>query len=227
MKYKFLLFDIDDTLLDFKGCELPALEDAMKKNGMTLTAEAYEIYKLINKELWQNFELGIYSKNEILTLRFDLLFVQLGVFGDAAQMSHDFLVAMGSYIKYEPEAKELLDHLKGKATMAIITNGAKLSQEGKLKHTGLGEYFQYIYISDDVGSHKPEETYFDIVAKGIDGFDKNEALIVGDGLKSDILGGINYGIDTCWYNKWKGPVTEGIEATYEITNLLALLKILQ
>lgn len=226
MKYDILLFDVDDTLLDFRKCEYPALEAAMAKNGLTLTKEAYEIYKLINKELWQNFEEGIYSKSEILTLRFDLLFVQTGVFSDAAQVSHDFLVAMGEHIEYEPGAKALMEAIKGKATMGIITNGAKLAQAGKLKNTGLEAYFDYTFISDDTGFHKPQKEYFDIVANEIKGFDVSKALVIGDGLGSDILGGNNYGIDTCWYNKYKVEGPNHIQATYTITALEDLITLL-
>ncbi len=179
----------------------------MSKNGIELTDEGFEIYKLINHELWASFEEGVYSKNEILSLRFDLLFVQMGVFGDAAQVSHDYLVAMGEHIDYEPGAKALMEQLKGKATMVIITNGAKLAQEGKLTNTGLADYFEYSFISDDTGYHKPQKEYFDIVAGGVPGFDIDKALVIGDGLGSDILGGKNYGIDTCWYNKHKKNCT--------------------
>lgn len=225
-KYEILMFDVDDTLLDFAGCEYPALKDALGKNGIDLNEEGYEIYKLINSELWQNFEAGIYSKKEILTLRFDLLFVQIGAFGDAAQVSHDFLLAMGRHIQYEPEAKALMDALKGYGTMVIITNGARLAQRGKLESTGLGEYFDYTFISDDTGFHKPQKEYFDLVAAKVEGFDKDTALIIGDSVHSDIAGGNNYGIDTCWYNKFGYLLPDEIEPTYEITRMSEVRSIL-
>lgn len=226
MKYEFLLFDVDDTLLNFEACEFPAFKQALNGNGITVNEEHFEIYKLINHELWQHFESGVYSKKEILTLRFDLLFVQLGVFGDAGQVSHDFLVAMGDHIDYEPGAKRLMDDLKGKATMAIITNGAELAQKGKLKQTGLGDYFDHVFVSDAAGFHKPQMEFFDMVANEIPNFEKSKAVIIGDGIASDILGGMNYGMDTIWYNKWKKSLPEDIKATYIIEDLKALYDIL-
>lgn len=226
MKYDFLLFDVDDTLLDFVGCEYPAFKQALSNNGIEVSEEDFEVYKLINHELWQHFESGVYSKKEILTLRFDLLFVQIGVFGDAAQVSHDYLVAMGEHIEYEPGAKELLDSIKGEATMVIITNGAELAQRGKIKHTGLDAYFDYIFVSDEAGFHKPQQQFFDMVSAKVDGFDKNKALIIGDGLQSDILGGMNYGIDTVWYNKWKKSMPEEIKPTHIIEDMTKLQEIL-
>lgn len=229
MKYDILMFDVDDTLLDFAGCEYPALADALEKNGIIITAQEYEAYKLINTELWKNYENGVYTKEEILTLRFDLFFVQLGVFGDAAQVSHDYLLAVGRHIKYEPKAETLLKAIKSleeTVTMVIITNGARIAQEGKLAGTGLGDYFEYIFISDDTGFHKPQIEYFDIVANGVKGFDKKRALIIGDSLRSDIQGGINYDIDTCWYNKLQAVTPKETQPTYEITNLMDVLKLL-
>lgn len=226
MKYSILLFDIDDTLLDFSGCQYKSLEQALASNGLTLNLEMFETFKLINRELWQNFEEGIYTKNEILTLRFDLLFVQNGTFGDAAQISHDYLIAMGDHIQYEEGARQLLNDIKGKAIMVAVTNGAKLAQDGKLTKTGLDTYFDYTFISDDTGYHKPQKEYFDIVANEVDGFDLKKVLLIGDGIGSDILGGNNYGIDTCWYNKFGQMAPDHIKPTYEVNKLKEILEIL-
>lgn len=226
MRYHTLLFDLDDTLIDFHGSERSVLEKAFSLNHLPFGDETFEIYRLINRELWQNFEKGLYTKNEILTLRFDLLFVQIGLYGDAAQLNHDFLVSMGDFIIHEDQALEILGALKGKVRMAMITNGAKLAQDIKLEKSGLAPYFEAIYISDEVGFHKPDPAFFNHVLEDMNLLDKKEGiLVVGDGLGSDIIGGNLAGLDTCWYNRRGLTNLSKAEPTYEIKHLNELLKI--
>ncbi|MDF1617892.1 YjjG family noncanonical pyrimidine nucleotidase [Petrocella sp. FN5] len=227
MKYDWILMDIDDTLIDFEGSEHAALMQAMKSNNIHFTEQYFEVYKLINRELWQLFEKGIYKKNEILTLRFDLLFAQLGLHGDAAQVNHDYLVAMGDHVTLEPGAEALLKKLQGSVRLAIVTNGTKLAQDIKLERCGLKKYFEAIFISDVVGAHKPNEAFFEAVEKQVGPFDKDRTIILGDGLYSDILGGLRYGIWTCWYNKNNIEKPSDIQPDYIIHNLHEFLTIVK
>lgn len=227
MKYDLILMDIDDTLIDFEGSEHAALMQAMKNNNIHFTEHHFEVYKLINRELWQLFEKGIYKKNEILILRFDLLFAQLGIFGDAAQVNHDYLVAMGDHVTLEPGAEALLNYLHGRVRLAIVTNGTKLAQDIKLVRSGLTKYFEAIFISDVVGAHKPNETFFKAVEDQIGPFDKKRTIILGDGLYSDILGGVRYGLSTCWYNKNSIDLPGDIQPDYTIYNLHEFLSIVE
>ena len=226
MKYQWLLFDLDDTLLDFKGNEKKMLEAALKMNGITLTDDAYEVYKMVNHELWQKMEKGVYKKDEILTLRFEILFFQMHLMGDAAQVNHDYLVSMGDYITFEPHAISLLDSLKGKVKMAIITNGAKLAQESKMRNAKLAEYFEGVFISDVIGHNKPEERFFEHVLNELGIADLSSALIIGDGLTSDILGGNMAGLDTCWYNPNGNNNETQARPSYEIRNLKEIKEII-
>ena len=227
MKYDLILMDIDDTLIDFEGSEQAALMQAMRRNEVDFTEEHFEVYKLINRELWQLFEKGVYKKNEILILRFDLLFARLGICGDATQINHDYLVAMGDHVTLEPGAEALLNHLQGQVRLAIVTNGTKLAQDIKLVRSGLTKYFEAIFISDVVGAHKPNEAFFKAVEDQIGPFDKSRTVILGDGLYSDILGGMRYGIRTCWYNKNKIEKPSDIQPDYTIYNLHEFLTILE
>ncbi len=227
MKYDLILMDIDDTLINFEGSEHAALMQAMKSNNIHFTEQYFEVYKLINRELWQLFEKGVYKKNEILILRFDLLFAKLGIIGDAAQVNHDYLIAMGDHVTLEPGAEALLDQLQGRVRLAIVTNGTKLAQDIKLVRSGLTKYFEAIFISDVVGAHKPNEAFFRAVEDQIGPFDKQRTMILGDGLYSDILGGLRYGIATCWYNKNSIDIPDDIEPDYTIYNLHEFLAIIE
>ncbi len=226
MAYTTILFDIDDTLIDFKGTEYAALKQALEINGLILTEESFEVYKLINHELWQNYEKGAYKKSEILSLRFDLFFVQTRQFGDAAQVSHDFLVAMGDHVKVYDETIPLLSKLKDNYRLAIVTNGAKLAQDLKIAKSGLGTYFEAIFISDVTGYQKPDKRFFEVVDQSMGGLDKKKTLIVGDSLTSDMKGGNNFGIDTCWFNPSGLANDQNVSLTYEIKSLNSLLDIL-
>lgn len=223
MKYTTVLFDLDDTLIDFSGREYMALGLAMEKNGFELTEALFDLYTMINRELWHNFEKGYFTKKELLSLRFDLLFAQTGMYGDAAQLNHDYLVAMGEVAQAFEATMPLLDALKSLGVkVALVSNGAEMAQKIKLKTTGLDNYFDDIYISDITGYQKPDPKFFDFVKEAMGGFDLSSTLIVGDGLNADIKGGSQYGIATCWFNP------EGLEnqteerPDFEIKDLMAI-----
>lgn len=227
MRYNLILMDLDDTLINFKKNEKESFKDTMVMNGVTFTEELFEVYKLINMELWQFLEKGMYTKNEILTLRFDILFAQFELKSDAAQVNHDYLVAMGDHIYFEEGVIDMLQALKGNVTLAIATNGAKLAQDLKLKNSGLGDYFDWVFISDTAGYNKPDIRFFDYVESEVGVIDKDKTLILGDSLTADILGGINYGIDTCWYNSKKIENHSDIQPTFQIGALKEFIDSIQ
>ena len=201
MRYDTVLFDLDDTLIDFSGNEYKALEEALAKHDIVLDEEKFTIYQMINRELWANFEKGQFTKKEILSLRFDLFFFQTGTTGDASQLNHDYLIAMGRHAKILPGARDMLEALRTAGIrVALVTNGAEMAQKIKLAVTGLDEFFKSVYISDVTGFAKPDSRFFASVEDAMGGFAKDRTLIVGDSLPSDIKGGIDYGISTCWYN---------------------------
>ena len=115
---------------------------------------------------------------------------------------------------------------KGKYTLVAVTNGTKVAQDKKLRLSGLDKIFDAIFISEDVGAEKPKKEYFDYVFEKLGIKNKKEVLIIGDSLTSDILGGFNTGIDTCWFNPSHKPNTLDVPVTYEIDNLGKLSEIL-
>ena len=227
MTYTTVLFDLDDTLTDFSGNEFVALEEAMAKNDIILTEQMFTLYKMINRELWNNFEKGLFTKKEILSLRFDSFFAQTDTMGDASQLNHDYLIAMGRHAKNNDGAMALLDALADAGVrVALVTNGAEMAQKIKLAVTGLDQYFDDIYISDVTGHAKPDRRFFEFVEEAMGGFKENQTIIVGDSLGSDILGGRDYGLTTCWFNPEGKENHTDIEPDYEIDALGGLLTVL-
>ena len=199
MKYKTLLFDADGTLLDFHRSETEALANAMRQSGIEPSKEKADTYSRINKSLWEMLERGEIEKQVLLYRRFELFLEAIGSDADAVKMANDYMRELSVRGYVFGGVVGMCERLSRVADLYIVTNGVKFIQSGRYKHCGLDKYFKGVFISDDIGIEKPNVEYFDHVSAHIDGFNKESALIIGDSLTSDIKGGINYGIDTCWY----------------------------
>ncbi len=200
MKYDIILFDADGTLLDFHKSETEAVSEVMALHGIDPTEENVRLYSGINDSLWKMLERREIEKKVLLYRRFELLFEALGMTGDAKAMAKDYMFALSTKGYLIDGAENMCRSLFGKARMYIVTNGVEFIQRGRYAVCGIDEYFDDIFISDAVGIEKPAVEYFEYVAAHIDGFDKSRTLIVGDSLTSDMRGGVNFGIDTCWYD---------------------------
>lgn len=219
--YKYLLWDIDGTILDFEAAQNRTIKALFEKHGLGVcTDEMVASYSKINDKYWQALERGEMSKPEILVGRFTEFFESIGV--DASlgpEFNSDYQVTLGDYVVFEENAQEVLESEKGKYRLIAVTNGTKIAQTKKLKTSGLEQIFDAVYISEDVGIEKPNVGYFDKVFESEGITDKSEVLIIGDSLTSDMQGGNNAGIDTCWYNKRNVTNTKGVDITYEIHSL--------
>ncbi|WP_172370433.1 YjjG family noncanonical pyrimidine nucleotidase [Sporosarcina jiandibaonis] len=225
-KYQTLLFDVDDTLLDFGAAESEALRLLFKEQNIPLTPEIEACYKKINQDLWKSFEEGKINRDEVLNTRFSILF-------QAYNREVDGALLEKSYRSYLEEGKQLVDgalelitELQDQYDLYIVTNGVSKTQYKRLRASGLYLLFKDIFVSEDTGFQKPMKEYFDYVFARIADFDLNRALIVGDSLSADILGGQLAGIDTCWYNPEMKPNNTNIVPTYEIQKLEELYRIL-
>jgi len=214
MKYEFLLFDADGTLLDFLRCEDEALREALVEMGLSPDDRMVAEYSRINDSLWKMLERGEIDKDVLVYRRFELLFELYGIELDAKEMAGKYVNNLSKKGYVLDGARALCESLYGKARMFIVTNGVEFIQRGRYDRCGLDGYFEDIFISDCIGFNKPDVRYFLGVAEKISGFDKKKAIIIGDSLTSDMRGGLNYGIDTCWYNPAGKPCPEGIELTY-------------
>ncbi len=224
MKYKTLLFDSDDTLLDFKAAERQALEKAMLSLSLPFNKEFANIYSLANAVYWKAFEKGEISKEEIYIGRFKLFLENINLDFNAEKLSHLYESFLKKQFDLIDGAKDICESLYGIYDMYIVSNGNVKVQLPRLDGSGLRKYFKDVFVSEKVGCGKPKKEFFDYVFKAIGVTDKSKVLIIGDSISSDILGGINAGIDTCLFGESKN-ISE-IKPTYTVKNHKELKKLL-
>ena len=223
---KYLFFDLDDTLLDFHKAEAWALRQALRRSGVEATDAIAARYSEINQSQWELLEEQKITRQQVLVRRFQLLFQELGVNAscEKTQECYENMLAKGH--DFMPGAQELLETLKGKYEMYLVSNGTAMVQDARLRDSGMEQYFKGIFISERVGVDKPQKEFFDRSFAAIPVFDPGQAMIIGDSLTSDIRGGNNAGVQTCWYNPKHKPRRADIHVDYEISELMELPKLL-
>ena len=225
MKYKWLLFDLDGTLFDYDKSETVAFKKTFDDFKINYKEEFLSSYDSINKQLWKKFELGQIEVEKLKVERFELLLDQIDHDVNPAEFSKNYLVNLSNCTFLLDGVEELLRELDGKFKMMLITNGLKSVQRPRLKNSTIKNYFEDIVISEEVGSAKPDSKIFDIAFSKMNNPEKTKVLMIGDSLSSDIQGGINYNLDTCWLNV-KSLNSNGLAPTYEIKNISELKNIL-
>lgn len=224
---KYVLFDLDDTILDFHKAEAIALTRALSEMGVAPTPQTIARYSAINKSQWELLEEKKLTRPQVLIRRFDILFGELGVHvsSQETQRRYETYLAMGHH--FIPGAPELLAELVTKYRLFLVSNGTAPVQAGRIKSSGIETYFEKIFISEAVGADKPQKLFFDRCFAQIPDFCPEEAIIIGDSLTSDIRGGNNAGITTCWFNPKGLPRREGIVVDHEIRALSELPPLLE
>lgn len=222
-KYKIVFLDIDDTILDFKKCELNAITKTIERYGVTATKELTDKYSEINQSLWKAFERKEISKPELLRKRFDMFFKELDVLVDADEVNYNYLTYLSEETFLIDNAIFLLDSIYGKCKIYVITNAVERVQRSRLNKSGLLKYFDEVFISELIGYQKPDVRFFEEVYKQIGSPNKDEIIVLGDSLSSDIKGGVNFGVDTCYFNPHHKE-SEIKNYTYEIDNLSNFIK---
>lgn len=227
MAYKYLLWDIDGTILDFLAAEKATIKSLFLKYGFgECDDDKIARYSAINVRYWQALERNEMTKPEILVGRFREFFASEGLDPEKAEaFNADYQIALGDTVVFCDDCYRLIADMKGKYVLAAVTNGTKIAQDKKLKQSGLDKIFDYVFISEELGYEKPNLAFFEAVKTKLNISDFSEALIIGDSLTSDIKGGNNAGIDTCWYNP-RGAVNNTESVKYEISNLWDINKIL-
>lgn len=226
MRYKHILLDADDTLLDFQAAEREALNYIFASLPIPPTDSLLEKYHTINHSLWAAFERGEITKDDILSTRFRKLLAEIDIQVDRPNLEAEYQDKLASGHMVIPGVYEILDQLKEHYDLYIVSNGVASTQYSRLDASGLTPYFKNMFISEETGYQKPQIEFFQYVSERIPNYDPAKALIIGDSLSSDMQGGINAGIDTCWYNPNKLKNSKGLAVTYEITALNELLDIL-
>ena len=217
MKYNTILFDIDNTLLDFTLCEYTAVSEIMKNNSIPATDENIKRYSAINDQFWKRFERGEIEKSEIYVGRFEMLLDDLGINADAQKISTEYANELSNQHFVLDGAMELLEKLSKNYSIYYTTNGRAQTQHKRIKSSGLDKFAKGVFVSEEVGFKKPEREYFQFVLDCIQEKDRSKLVVRGDSQSSDILGGIKAGLDTVWYNP-KGEQPRYC-ATYTVKNL--------
>lgn len=225
-KYDVLLFDADDTLLDFKRAEHSALTDTLKEYSLPYDETIISEYSKINASLWKMLELGQIEKSRLRTKRFELLCEKYGFSVNSSDMAETYTDRLSEKTYTIDGAAALCQKLSEKYRLYVVTNGIKTVQSKRFAESGLAQYFIRSFISEDIGYEKPSTKYFERVAECIENFDKSRTLIIGDSLSSDIKGGNLFGIDTCFFNPKYKEIPNEIKITYNIQSFDELEKIL-
>ena len=224
---EFLLLDLDDTILDFHKAERIALSKTIRDFGIEPMDEVLARYHAINKWHWEQLELGTMTREEVLVGRFAMLFEEKGIGVDAVAVARAYEKNLGIGHWFLPGAEEAVDALSKKYRLFLASNGTASVQKGRMTSANLYRFFEKVFVSQEIGHNKPSKAYFDGCFAQIPDFDPHRAMIVGDSLSSDILGGINAGIKTCWVNPGHMEAKNGIVPDYEIEALYQLPALLE
>lgn len=225
--YKIIIFDIDETLFDFKETEKGAIEKIVTGLGLDYDSSYhFPLYKKINSKLWKDLEKGLIAGEELKYKRFEEFFNAIDHSANIENVSHSFLQHLAHDAYLFDDSLPLLDYLKDKYRLSIITNGLKFVQDIKIDKSDIRGYFEDIVISEEAGVSKPDSKIFDIALSNLNHNEKHNVLMIGDSLSSDISGGFGFGIDTCWYNPEGKVNTSDVKPTYEINSLKELFDIL-
>lgn len=230
-RFTTVLWDVDNTLLDFAYSQRISLAECFRSIGREMTEEELALYARINDDYWKRLELGEVTKEQLLTGRFLLLFEKLGIEGvDVDGFRARYQNGLGNTFSFLDDSLAICSDLRGKVRQYVITNGVTSTQKNKLELSGLAAVMDGIFISEEIGSPKPARQFFDYCLTHIEEKDKSRILIVGDSLTSDIKGGIQAGIPTCWYRRGAGTMDEilgeGCRPDYEISDLHRIYDIL-
>lgn len=223
MAYEIILADIDNTLLDFDQGSAAGVKNVMEYYGVQYTEERLQQYLALNDSLWKRYERGEIEKETIFKTRFRDFMAAFGVDAEPLFANDLYVEGLKSEIFYRPHCLEFLDAVKGKYKLYAVTNGVTLTQEVRLAKSGLDQYFDAVFISEQMGCKKPEKEFFDKVFAAIGPVDKRKCILLGDSLTSDMQGGRNAGIDTCLI----GNAENDPRCDYVIHDLMEFLPILE
>jgi len=224
-KYDIFLFDADGTLYDYDMAEANALKTMFVNCGFDYSENIRTKYREINSQVWESYEKGEISKDDLQILRFSRLFKNFGISYDAENFNKKYLIELGKGTFLIDGALEICKEITlCNKKIYIITNGILATQETRIKHSLIKEYISDFFVSEVVGFQKPDTKYFEYVVSNIPQAEKAKMLIIGDSLSADIQGGCNAGIDSCWFNENSKDNHTNAKPTYEIKKLNEIWK---
>lgn len=224
LKYKFLLFDLDHTLLDFDAAEDIALTQLLEEEGVEDIQTYKDYYVPMNKALWKDLEQKKITKAELINTRFEKLFAHFGIEKDGSYLAERYQFFLSKQGQTYLGVEDLLRNLiKQGYELYAATNGITYIQTGRLEQSGIKPYFKEIFISEQLHTQKPDALFYEKIGQQIAGFSKEKTLMIGDSLTADIQGGNNAGIDTIWYNPHHLENKTQAQPTYEVHSYKDLL----
>ena len=224
-RYQYLLFDADNTLFDFDAANHNAFAKTCEYCGLTYSEELYEFYESINRPLWHQLDKGEVTKEFLVVERFRRFLAAMNVEADPAECNRIQLAGLGSSTVLLPHALEVIQTLAQTHKLYIVTNAVASVQRSRLATSQIAPYITDAFISEEAGAAKPSRAYFDYVFARIDGITRDNCLVIGDSLSSDVQGAINAGLPACWYNLKNEPHPEGMAIDYVIRDLRELYDI--
>ncbi|HMB22888.1 MAG: YjjG family noncanonical pyrimidine nucleotidase [Chloroflexota bacterium] len=226
-RYPWLWFDADGTLFDYKRAEATALRRTFDAFRMPFKDSYLEVYHQINDELWRALERGETTQTVLRLQRFELLLEAIQLSASTDEMSSIYLEQLAMGADLIEGAYEILQTLSQTCQIAIVTNGISAVQRGRFARSTIQPFIRELIISEEIGVAKPSPAFFEVASARTGHPPKSDILLIGDSLTSDIRGGVDYGIDTCWFNPTGEPEPEGWAITYRIGQLRELLEIIE
>ena len=225
MRYPYLLFDADNTLFDFDRSNRAAFDAVCAAFDLPDDEEVFALYERCNNAMWTAFDRGECTKDFLVVQRFRNFFAALGVDRDPAACNELHLHTLGRQSFLLPHAEEVCRELSRSHKLYLVTNAVASVQRGRLAKSPIVPDITAAFISEEAGAAKPSAAYFDYVFARIDGITRENCLVIGDSISSDIRGANNYGLPCCWYNPRHTPRPDGLRIDYEIDDLRALCDI--
>lgn len=222
---KVILFDIDNTLLDFNKGAKVAMEKCLESHGVVSDDKMFNTFLRINDSLWKKIERAELTKDELHRIRWQLIFKELKIDLDGEAFEQEFLTMLQTSARPVDGAFDLLDYLYGKYTLCAASNAPYIQQIKRLENVGMMKYFSKLFISEKIGYSKPSPQFFDACFKELPGVSKEETVIIGDSISADIKGGKEYGLRTVWFNYAKEPA-ENSMADFEVKELSVIKELL-
>ena len=223
---KIILLDLDNTLIDFNECARHSIMNIFNELGFTYTENVFETFITENVKIWKRLEKGEITKTYLRANRWNIILSKLGIDYDGTIIEEKFEngVAQGAYAV--DGAYELLDYLYPRYELYIVSTGFRFVQESRLKIGDFRKYFKDIFLSEDVGVQKPATEFFDYCFEKLEHPPKEDVILIGDSLSADIIGAIDYAIDSIWFNKNGDELPKDIKPTYIVKKLKDIEKLL-
>jgi 2-haloacid dehalogenase len=221
--YPWLWFDADNTLFDYNRAESTALRNTFQLYNLPVDDASMATYREINQKLWHALEKGEIKPDVLRVKRFEQFLHAVGRDASPESMSNSYIEQLAQRTELIDGTLEVLQKLKATRRFALITNGLTTVQRGRLSLSPLKEFFEVVVISEEIGAAKPHSAFFEVAHERSGHPPKSDVLVIGDSLSSDIRGGVDFGVDTCWFNPHGESLPDGLAVTYEIRSLRELL----